>query len=136
MINKFKFDDYNIVLKSLNVENKMDTCGDKELTIGIKNEYLKHEKINDKLVVPIVFNLYGYEGRIKKVSDLNEEILFKISIVYLVEFFDIDMQHDIIEDEINKLAYFFALPTIKDSISSIGNKIGVPGLTVPMKGGK
>ncbi|HBJ1648969.1 hypothetical protein [Clostridium sp. ZBS20] len=136
-INKLEFKNYDIILKSLNLENNIK-IPPKNIMIGIKSEFLNKEVKDKNLIVPIAVKIIGYEGKKgNKKNDLEDklkdELLFKINIVYTVKL-ELENENINISNEnerINKLIYFFIAPTLKETVSSLGNKIGIPGLTIP-----
>lgn len=136
IISKLNFDDYEIILKSLNIENNIKDVP-KNLTIGMNHQFLNKEKNGNDLFVPMALNILGGDGSNKTKEQLVENSLFKINIVYIVKFKMIDSNINIEEKEkiIERLAYFLVLPQMKEVVTSAGNKIGVPGLNIPVKCG-
>lgn len=127
---------YEVMLTSLNVKNNLEALP-KDLTIGVKVEFLKSELEEKKIKVPVNIDLLGLRKKLKdsSVDEDDDNVLFKMNLVYQAILYlneNID-NSKVSKEELEEYVYFLLEPTLNEAISSIGNKIGVPSLKLPKR---
>ncbi|EGT5483102.1 TPA: hypothetical protein KRM68_001088 [Clostridioides difficile] len=129
-------EDYKIILTSLNISNKLVELPEK-LSVGIKFEFLDLEFEKDKIKVPFNLDIIGMDKEVDEdfIDKSDDDVLFKINLVYNNVLYlenEIENKTDL-NKELEKYVYFLLEPTLNETISSIGNKIGIPSLRIPKR---
>lgn len=126
--------DYKIILTSLNISNKLVELPEK-LSVGIKFEFLDLEFEKEKIKVPFNLDVIGMDKEVDEdfIDKSDDDVLFKINLVYNNILYlenEIENKTDL-NKELEQYVYFLLEPTLNETISSIGNKIGIPSLRIP-----